>query len=425
MNQLNFTKKTNSSRVIFLIDFDAFFASCHIIENPFYKNKRIAVAYSEKFSVITAASYPAREFGVKAGMTAFKALKACPDLILVKPNFSLYSKVSKMVFEFFYSNYSQIMELASIDECYLDVTDEYKKYGSVEKMAQHILKSVQDNFNITCSIGISTNKILAKIACDRNKPNGFYRILPNEIEEKLWPLDVSKMFGVGNKTNDVLQNNNIKTIGDLAHMDKNILINLFNKSGLILWNRANGIDSDELATEFSDLKSLGSEVTFYTPTQNIGELEQYIYDMSFAVRERLLKRNLGAKTITVVLKYQDEKLSKKRNSMQQTIEFPVHTLEQIFSIAKNNFYSLWDGSLVRLVGVRASNTTKDYNVKEQQTFWKENESNSNVETIVDIVNNSLNADKLLTGTNLQIKIEEEKKVSKFQKGEFNDNKRRS
>ncbi|WP_338982856.1 DNA polymerase IV [Spiroplasma endosymbiont of Othius punctulatus] len=422
---MNFTKATNSDRVIFLIDFDAFFASCHIIENPSYKNQKIAVAYSEKFSIITAASYAAREFGVKAGMTAFNALKSCPDLVLVKPNFSLYSKVSKMVFEFFHDTYSKKIELASIDECYLDVTTEYKKYGSVEKMAQHILDSVSEKFNITCSIGISTNKFLAKVSSERNKPNGFYRILPSEIKKKLWPLDVLKMFGVGQKTKIILDKLGIKTIGDLANSNKNTVIEALNKSGLILWNRSNGIDPSELNADFADLKSFGAEVTFYTPTQNIGELEQYLYDMAFTVKNKLESRNLSCKTIAVLIKYQDEKLSKKKTSMQQTVEMPISTLEQIFAIAKNNFYSLWNGAEIRLVGVRATNTSKEYNVKEQQTFLQPKKNNSNIETIVDNINNQINIEKLLTGTNLQIKIDEEKRTSKFQKGEFDSDKRRS
>ncbi|WP_162649694.1 DNA polymerase IV [Spiroplasma sp. TIUS-1] len=422
---MNFTKKSNSEKIIFLIDFDAFFASCHIIENPSYKNKPLAVAYSEKYSIITAASYSARKFGVKAGLSAFKAIEICPELLLVKPNYSLYSKASKAVFKFFYENYSKRIELASIDECYMDVTNEYKKYGSVSKMAQHILNSVQENFNITCSIGISTNKILAKVACDRNKPNGYFRILPFEIENKLWPLHVGKMFGVGTKTALLLEKNNINTIGDLAKVDKNFLIDILNKPGLILWNRANGMDTDVLDINFSGLKSLGSEVTFNQPTQNLGEIEQFIYDMSFAVRERLLQRNLGAKTITVVLRYQEAKLTKKRVSMQQTLDKPIHTLEDIFAVSKNNFYKLWDGSLVRLVGVRASNTAKEYNVKHQLDLNKLDLKFSSVEKIVDGINEKLHQDKLLTGANLKIKLEEEEKVSKFQKGEFNDNKRRS
>lgn len=425
VKNLNFTKKTNTERVIFLIDFDAFFASCHIIENPSYKDKRLAVAYSEKYSVITAASYPARAFGVKAGMTAFNALKVCPDLLLVKPNYTLYSKMSKTVFEFFYNNYSKAIELASIDECYMDVTNIYKKYGSVTKLAQNILDNVKKEFNITCSIGISTNKILAKVSCDRNKPNGYYKILPSEIEEKLWPLPVGKMFGVGNKTGLLLQKHNINTIGELAKTDKSLLIEILNKPGVILWNRANGIDTDVLDTNFSSMKTMGSEVTFNHPTQNLGEIEQFIYDMSFSVKERLLKSNLGAKTITVVIRYQDEKLTKKTTSMQQTLDKPIRTLEEIFAVAKNNFYSLWDGSLIRLVGVRASKTSKEYNIKDQLSLNNIDIKNSIIESIVDEVNDKLHKDKLLTGSNLKIKLEEEKKVSKFQKGEFNDNKRRS
>lgn len=188
-------------KTIFHIDFDAFFASVEENFNPEYNNKPLVVGSKSNGSIVSSANYIARKFGVRSAMPIFQAKKLCPSLIIAEVDYPKYERVSAYVFSYLRDFVSNKMEVASIDECYMDVTDILEKNSeiSASDFAKKIQKQIYELTQLTVSIGISSNLFLAKMASDQNKPNGVYEIWPDEIEEKLWPLEIKKMYLIGSK----------------------------------------------------------------------------------------------------------------------------------------------------------------------------------------------------------------------------------
>ncbi|WP_166508261.1 Y-family DNA polymerase [Spiroplasma chinense] len=364
-----------NNRVIFLLDMDAFYASCHIADDPSLKDKILVVSSPNRRSIITTASYKARAFGIKAGMPLFKAQELCKDVYPVHSNFPLYIKFSQKVFEVISKNFSEKIEVASIDECYIDVTHVWKKFGSVKKLADKIREKVFEETRLTCSIGISTIKFLAKSCVDFNKPNGVSFLLPDEIEEKLWPLEIKEMYMVGEATEKILLENNIKTIGDLAHSDLQLVIDLLGKRGYTLWHWANGIGDDDVQEESNELKSIGNEFTLNYTTSNVAEIEEMLYELSLKISARAKMRFLKGKTVSVILKYENDKSEafnlkerKKHATKQEALSSPTNDCEVIYSIAKECFFELWNGTPILLLGVRLTKLIDEINIKKQLSF---------------------------------------------------------
>ncbi|WP_025363151.1 DNA polymerase IV [Spiroplasma culicicola] len=363
-----------NKKVIFLLDMDAFFASCHMAVDPSLKNKNLVVSSPNRRAIITTASYNARSFGIRAGMPMFKAKELCPDIFPVNSDFSLYINFSQKVFDVIYNNFTKKIEVASIDECYLDVTHVWKKYKTVKKLAEAIKNKIHQELNLTCSIGISTNKFLAKTCVDFNKPNGVSILLPEDISSTLWPLPVERMFMIGPLTTKTLNENNIFTIEQLALSDVNNIIQLLGKRGLTLWSWANGIGDDNVEHESNELKSIGNEFTLNYTTANPEEIEEMIYELSLKVSQRARKRFLKGKTIAIIIKYAnnnrgfDLKQRKKHNTKQETINEVTNNVEKIYSVAKECFYELWNGEQILLVGVRLTNLIDSIQDKKQLSF---------------------------------------------------------
>ncbi|QGS51950.1 Y-family DNA polymerase [Spiroplasma tabanidicola] len=359
-------------KVIFLLDMDAFFASCHVARDPSLKDKNLVVASPNRRAIITTASYNARKFGIKAGMPIFKAEELCKNIYRVDSDFALYIKYSQMVFDVIYKNFSQKIEVASIDECYIDVTHVWKKYGTAKKCAIVLKNMVYEKTGLTCSIGISSNKFLAKSCVDFNKPNGVSILLPKDIDKVLWPLEVKEMFMVGKATEEVFLKNNIFTIKDLAQSDVNKIYELLGKRGLTLWSWANGYGSDIVEKDENEFKSIGNEFTLNYTTTDTKEIEEMIYELSLKICDRANKRFLKGKTISIILKYENEKNynfnateHKKHKHHQAGLEQYTAEVEKVYSVAKNCFYNTWTGEPILLIGVRLSNLIDDINDKKQ------------------------------------------------------------
>ncbi|AKU79725.1 Y-family DNA polymerase [Spiroplasma turonicum] len=368
---INNNQKKN--KVIFLLDMDAFYAGCHIAKNKNLANTNLVVSSPNRRSIILTASYNARKYGIKAGMPIFQAEKLCNNLTIVDVNFQLYIDYSEKVFDLIYYKYTKKIEVASIDECYIDVTKVWKKYGSVKKLALEIIKDVKNKFDLSCSIGVSTNKFLAKMAVDFNKPSGVTVLLEKDIESKIWPMKIKDMFMVGEATEKILINNNIKTIKDLANSNVDFIYKILGKRGLTLWNWANGISDDVVEPDKNDLKNIGNEMTLNYTTTDYIEIETLIYELSSKVSDRAKKRFLSGDTISISLKYLDDNLTKGYNknerkkhiTKQEKLYKSTNNLEEIFTIAKKCFYDLWKGEPVLLIGVRLSNLKNMINSYEQ------------------------------------------------------------
>ncbi|HIX81457.1 MAG TPA: DNA polymerase IV, partial [Candidatus Erysipelatoclostridium merdavium] len=256
-------------QVIFHIDLNAFYASAEISRNPSLKGKPIVISGKSKRSIITTASYEARKYGIHSAMPLFQAKQLCKDLIILPADFELYHRLSNEFFTII-ASYSEILEVASIDECYLDVTAiiQEKKIHPVV-LAKDIQTKVYEQLNLQCSIGISPNKFLAKMASDMKKPMGITVLTRNNLKEVMWPLDIKDMFGIGKKTQPKLRAVGINTIGDLAdYKNYDNLKKVIGKNALLVYRKANGIDTNPVDYGHNELKSVGNSTTLPADTND-------------------------------------------------------------------------------------------------------------------------------------------------------------
>ena len=247
-------------RKIIHIDMDAFYASVEQMDNPELKGKPLAVGGSETRGVVSAASYEARKFGVRSAMSGVQAKRNCPDLIFVRPRFERYTEISKQIRKIFHE-YTDLVEPLSLDEAYLDVTQNKKGNPSASLIAQEIRKRIFEEVGITASAGISVNKFVAKVASDYNKPNGQKTVNPEEVELFLENLDIKKFYGVGKVTADRMYHLGIFTGKDLKSKSAEFLEEHFNKSGLYYYNIVRGIHNSQVKPN-RITKSVAAEHTF-------------------------------------------------------------------------------------------------------------------------------------------------------------------
>lgn len=412
-----------NQKIIFLLDMDAFFAGCHIATNPFLKDKNMVVSSANKRSVVLTSSYNARKFNINAGMPIFKAKELCHDLIMVKPDFALYSKFSNEIFVIIATKFTKKIEINSIDECYIDVTDIWKKYKSVKKLAMAMQFEIFRSTGLTCSIGISTNKFLAKSCVDFNKPNGISFLLPKDVPSVLWPLDIRKMYMVGIATEKIFKLNNINTIGDLAKSNQKFIQNLLGKRGFILHFWANGIASDEVEYDSNELKTISNEFTLNNPSSNINEINEMIYELCLKIQLRANKRFVKGKTVAVTIKYENNdfiyiKPFKKRTSKQETLPSYSNNVETLFSSAKQSFSELWNGDKILLIGIKLSNLIDNINNLNQLSL-KDIESNDNgfrkneINTLLKKIEEKFGSNKVFTASSLLKFNDKNKKQSKY------------
>ncbi len=333
---------------------NCFFASCEIAENPNLKGKKLAVAPNaiDRRGIILAASYEARPYGIHAAMRVSEALHRCPDLVLVEPTYGIYSEYSRKFFEYFLK-ITPLVEPASIDEGYLDITDVCKP-DEVLALATKIQKDLLELYHLPCSIGIAPNKFLAKMASDMKKPLGITILRKREIAEKLWPLPISNMIGVGKKTLASLEILGIKTIGDLAHYENlNLLKDVIGEvNATSLYAHANGMGSNEVdVNRFNDVSSLSNSQTFEHDEYDTNNMKLVIKLLTNTMCNRMEKHNLKAYNFTLQLKYNNFKVTNK----SVTIKNPTSNSKTIYKIFEDIFEDFYDTSYpLRLIGVAAS-----------------------------------------------------------------------
>lgn len=331
-------------RAIVHVDLDAFYASCEELDNISLRGKALAVAGKSDRAIITTANYKAREYGIHSAMPVFIAKNLCENLIIVPMRRKRYLEKSKEVFDLL-STYTDIIEKVSIDESYLDLTDINPDYKFLKEMQDNILKKT----GLSVSIGMSTNKFLAKLASDWNKPRGIKIISKDEVPDILMDLDIRKIHGIGKKSEDKLRNLGIDKVCDLYNLEEDFLINLFGKSGEDIYKRIRGIDDREVQTKIKR-KSLGTENTFF-PTDNRKDLENYIKIFSGEVSQDLIKRNLLGFTLTIKLKNDKFKIRTK----SRTYENGLYKKEDIYREGLILFREFYDDEKIRLIGLTVSN----------------------------------------------------------------------
>jgi DNA polymerase IV len=345
-------KPKSQLRKIIHIDMDAFYASIEQRDNPQYRGKPIAVGGSPngRGGVVATASYEARKFGVRSAMASKKAQQLCKDLIFVRPRFEAYKQASIKIREIF-QRYTDLIEPLSLDEAFLDVTEDKQNIGSAIDIAKLIKQAIKDELNLTASAGVSVNKFIAKIASDLNKPDGLAFIGPSKIQSFIEKLPVEKFFGVGKVTADKMKQMGLHTGADLKKLTEVEMTRRFGKPGKFYYKIVRGID-DRPVQSNRETKSIGAEDTFpfdlTTPDEMNAELDK-IADTLYA---RLKRSQLKGRTITVKIKYHDFKLATR----SQSFTTPVDNFEIILSTAQQLLQAALPGDpKVRLLGISISN----------------------------------------------------------------------
>ncbi|NAS09770.1 DNA polymerase IV [Acinetobacter haemolyticus] len=290
---------TNEIRKIIHIDMDAFFASVELLDRPDLKDLPVVISSHHPRAVIAAASYPARVFGLRSAMSMGQAKKLCPQVIVIEPNFEKYRKVSAQIHQIF-QQYTSIIEPLSLDEAYLDVTENLKNIPSATEVATQIRADIFAATGLTASAGVAPNKFLAKIASDWNKPNGLFVIKPHQIQHFIQDLVLKKIPGVGKVTYEKLNQLNLHTLGDLQKIEENVLIHHFGKYGKQLYLYAQGIDHRPVKAE-RERQQISKEITFdddYTLT----ECNHAWQPLTEQVWRSLERKQLTARGVNVKLK---------------------------------------------------------------------------------------------------------------------------
>jgi DNA polymerase IV len=282
-------------RKIIHIDMDAFYASVEQMDNPDLKGKPLAVGGSESRGVVSAASYEARKFGVRSAISGIQAKKLCPDLIFVSPRFDRYKAISKQIRKIFF-DYTDLVEPLSLDEAYLDVTENKKGNPSATLIAQEIRKRIFEEVGLTASAGISANKFVAKIASDYNKPNGQKTVNPDEIEPFLEKLDVKKFYGVGKVTAEKMYQLGIFTGNDLKQKPVEYLEKHFGNSGLHYFQIVRGIHNSAVKPN-RKIKSVGAERTFGENLSSEIFMEERLQSIASELEKRLVKSKISGKPL--------------------------------------------------------------------------------------------------------------------------------
>lgn len=336
-------------RKIIHVDMDAYYASVEQLDNPELRGKALAVGGSEKRGVVSAASYEARKFGVRSAMTGVMAKKKCPDLIFVKPRFDRYKEISKKIREIFY-DYTDLVEPLSLDEAYLDVTENKKGNPSATLIAAEIRKRIYDELQLTASAGISINKFIAKVASDFNKPNGQKTVNPEEVLEFLEDLEIRKFYGVGKVTAEKMYKLGIFTGKDLKKRSLEYLENHFGKSGQFYYQVVRGIHLSEVKPHRTP-KSVGAERTFSENLSSEVFMLEKLEHIASELESRLQKNKLAGKTITLKIRYSDFSL----NTRSKTLPYYISEKSMLMEHARELLLQESLENSVRLLGLTLSN----------------------------------------------------------------------
>jgi DNA polymerase IV len=337
-------------RKIIHIDMDAFFASVEQRDHPELRGKPVAVGGSGPRSVVAAASYEARKYGVRSAMPSVTAKRLCPDIIFVRHSFGRYSEVSAEVFEIF-RDYTDLIEPLSIDEAFLDVTSDKKNIGSATLIAKKIRADIKKKTGLTASAGISVNKFLAKIASDINKPDGMFVIKPEEAQKFIENLAIEKFFGIGKVTALRMHKLGIHNGADLKKWDMLSLIRNFGKAGVFFFEIARGKD-DRPVDISQERKSVGTELTYEKDLTTDFEIIAELYKLEKELMERLEHSEAAGRTITLKIKYSDFRQLTRSRTVQHYIRDFSTLHREVTSLRKTIKF---ENPRIRLLGVSVSN----------------------------------------------------------------------
>ena len=353
------------------VDMDAFYASVEERDDPKIKGKAVVVGVGRR-GVVSAANYEARKFGIRAAMPIYKAKALAPHAVFIAPNMARYTEVSEQVMAIF-RDVTPHVEPISLDEAFLDVTGARRLLGSGIEIADQIRKRVEKDLGITCSVGIAHNKFIAKIASGHCKPNGVLQVDPEKMLEFLHPLAANEIWGVGPKTNELLEKMGLFTIADIANTPRSTLIRVLGQaSGASLYELAWGRDYRDVITEHAE-KSISASQTFDVDLYQPEEILKEFLRLTEKSADRMRAKGLAANTISIKVRFSDFKTI----SRSKTLDLPTTGTQEIFEVAKSLYLSLdLDRVLVRLVGVALDSLVENDDVTqmvlgERTSSWQQ------------------------------------------------------
>ncbi|ALA71772.1 DNA polymerase IV [Geobacillus stearothermophilus 10] len=345
------TERESRGRIIFHVDCNSFFASCEIARHPTLREKPVVVAGDpkERRGIVLAANYVAKQqFGIYTTMPLWEAKKRCLDLVVRPPDFAFYREMSRRMFQWL-ERFSPVLERASIDEGYLDMTGRTPTVPPLA-VAHQIQRGLLEQLSIPVSIGIAPNKFLAKMASEMKKPLGITVLRKRDVPAVLWPLPVEQMHGVGDKTAKKLHALGLRMIGDIANADRALLEKTFGVYGLRLQERANGIDPRPVDPEATEKwKSVGNSTTLPRDTDDEQELRAVLRKLAESVSVRMKQKRVVSRTVQLTIRYRDFRTITR----SQTEAAPLQTADDLFLTAARLLKKHWDGRPVRLLGVAA------------------------------------------------------------------------
>ena len=336
------------------MDMDAFFAAVEQNDNPRLKGKPVVIGADPKEGkgrgVVSTCSYEARKFGIHSAMPISQAYRLCPQAAFLRGSHSRYSEISDQIFRILY-DFTPDIEPISIDEAFLDITGTYHFYKTPKDTCQKIRERVHSETGLTASIGIAPVKMVAKIASDLCKPDGLLEIAQEDVLNFLWPLPIEKLWGVGPKTKNFLNQKGIYLIGDLAKVSRERLIDDLGEHGDHLFNLANGIDERDVVFD-EEVKSVGHEHTFEKDTSDKELVNKTLLHLSEKVSRRLRQDELKGRTVTLKVRLKGFKTYTRALTLPESTNF----IEDIFMTAQGLFKGLYtQGTFIRLLGVRVTN----------------------------------------------------------------------
>lgn len=359
------------SSVIFHIDVNSAYLSWTAVEklkNGAAQDLReipsiIGGDQKSRHGVVLAKSVLAKKYGIRTGEPVANAFRKCPNLVMESPDHKMYRQKSAMLMEYLRSFTTKI-EQVSVDECYMDFTEIASKYASPVSAAFKIKDSIREKFGFTVNIGISSNKLLAKMASDFEKPDKVHTLFPEEVPLKMWPLPIGELFMAGRSSVEALKKLEIDTIGDLANADLGLIELHLKSHGKMLWEFANGIDHSEVQPEQSEAKGVGNSTTLSEDAATVEEAMKVFYKLAKSVGARLRKAGQRAGMVSMEIKYYDFRTaSHQKQLLKQTNEDQV-----LYETACQLFKEIWSGEPVRLLGIRTAKLSAE-SEPEQMTLF--------------------------------------------------------
>lgn len=395
-------------RIIFHIDVNSAYLSWSAVSNLLLDPTQVDLRtipsiiggdQKSRHGVVLAKSIPAKSYHIKTGEPVAMALKKCPFLVIEPPNHKLYSEYSQRLLHLL-QEYTSDIEQLSIDECFLDFTPIAHNYKSAQEAATMIKDRIYKELGFTVNIGISSKRILAKMASDFKKPNLVHTLFPNEIKEKMWPLPVGELYMAGQSSVKTLNNLGIHTIGDLATTSPKLIELHLKSHGSLLWQYANGIDDSPIIPELTELKGIGNSTTLSFDATTKEELTHVLLSLSEQVSKRLRVAKQLAGMISVEIKYSD--FSSASHQMQ--LITPANTTEQLYSHACMLLFELWNHNPVRLLGVRTSKLTSEDEPIQLSFFdTPKDEKQLKAERAIDSIKTRFGSDAITRGSFLKKK----------------------